>query len=75
MNRSREVKSGDYFLLPFAGKPAELLVRAVEFNAPSGHWLARYPCFPQRADNLLLLQTCARCTPSRAKRIIEANRR
>lgn len=65
----REPKAGDYFLLPFAGKPAQLLVQAI---APShaGHWRVRYPARPGVSESDVLLSSCHRCPPSRAARIL-----
>lgn len=66
----REIKKGDYFLLPFAGELPELLVRAVAFNATTGHWAVKYACGNKQAS--VLLQSCHPCTPQRAQRIIHA---
>lgn len=65
----REPKAGDHFLLPFAGKPKDLLVQAL---APShaGHWRVRYPGRTNAGESDVLLSSCHRCSPSRAARIL-----
>lgn len=65
----RAPKAGDHFLLPFAGKPKDLLVQAI---APShaGHWRVRYPGRPGVGESDVLLSSCHRCSPSRAARIL-----
>lgn len=69
MRPKREVKAGDYFIAPLRGTLRELLMQAVR-PGPAGHWYVTYPAFPDRAESYVLLSSCHRCTPSRARDIL-----
>lgn len=63
------IKPGDYFLLPYAGKPRDVLVKAIQKwdSGGPGYWEVeganghRSQCY---------LPSCQRCDLARAKRIL-----
>ena len=64
----KEIAAGDHFLLPYAGKKRDLLVRAVApaYAGFSGHWRVAYL---DGRENVVLLSSCKRVQPSEAKRL------
>jgi hypothetical protein len=66
----REPKAGDYYLLPFAGRKRDLLVRVVAPGGGGGHHRVGYAGRTGMSESLVLLSSCHRCSPSRAARIL-----
>jgi hypothetical protein len=71
MGDKKPVKAGDHFLKPFTGARRDLLVKAVR---PSGfgewQWYTVDAARPGR-ENICLLSSCTRVSPSLAKRILK----
>jgi hypothetical protein len=66
LGRKRDVRQGDYFLLPLAGRHKDLLVRA-EQEFYYGHWVCSHA---DGFESVYLLSSCKRIHPSDANRIL-----
>lgn len=71
VRRTRPIKRGDYFLLPFAGKRRDLLVRAERPHRLTGHWTVSTA---RGRTTLVLLSSCRRCPPSEVRRIMRSRK-
>lgn len=67
----KEIKQGDYFLLPYAGRKQDLLVRAERPLRKYGtQW---FVSGRQRTESIVELASCQPVPPSTAKRLMSPN--
>ncbi len=64
----KQIKRGDYFLLPYKGSRLSNLVRAVRMMT-SGNWIASYAI--NGHEGYITLSACSRCPRSVVLRILK----